>query len=284
MTLSTQSRSSGKERDTETGLDYFGARYYGSNMGRFMSADPLYIEAKRLADPQKLNLYAYARNNPLKFVDPTGLEIAVNCANKQDCNTAEQQLNDRQRTLLSWSDQNGKLVAQQTVAGPLDAQDSALLNASNDPNTTATLNVVNGSGSVTFGTYDKDNPGTNTVDVADTAKLAGAGLSPGNAIGHEILEAYSMKSGASFPDAHTNDPIPGFINGRLGLTLNGAGDGVGQQFNMRMTGTTSPTYHVDMTFRTPIPAATLNTLTPANVQTMHNIQSTQADVQEVKKQ
>jgi RHS repeat-associated protein len=53
------SQFTGKERDAETGLDYFGARYYGSNMGRFTSAYPLYIEAKRLSDPQKLNLYAY---------------------------------------------------------------------------------------------------------------------------------------------------------------------------------------------------------------------------------
>jgi len=32
-------RYTGKERDTESGLDYFGARYYGSNMGRWMSPD-----------------------------------------------------------------------------------------------------------------------------------------------------------------------------------------------------------------------------------------------------
>ena len=65
----------GKERDAETGLDYFGARYMSSAQGRFTSADPLYIEMHRLADPQQLNLYSYARNNPLKFVDPLGLDI-----------------------------------------------------------------------------------------------------------------------------------------------------------------------------------------------------------------
>ncbi|MBN9617470.1 MAG: hypothetical protein BGO25_08230 [Acidobacteriales bacterium 59-55] len=36
----------GKERDTESGLDYFGARYYSSSMGRFMSPDPLQLSAK----------------------------------------------------------------------------------------------------------------------------------------------------------------------------------------------------------------------------------------------
>jgi hypothetical protein len=48
--------STGKERDPESGLDNFGARYDSSSMGRFMSPDPLYIEAHRLADPQRLNL------------------------------------------------------------------------------------------------------------------------------------------------------------------------------------------------------------------------------------
>ena len=51
----------GKERDTESGLDYFGARYYGSSMGRFMSPDPL---GGHMENPQSLNKYAYALNNP----------------------------------------------------------------------------------------------------------------------------------------------------------------------------------------------------------------------------
>ncbi len=62
----------GKERDSESGLDYFGARYYGSSMGRFQSPDPVIITPERLANPQELNLYAYVANNPLRFIDPTG--------------------------------------------------------------------------------------------------------------------------------------------------------------------------------------------------------------------
>src|SRR6185369_10710927 len=60
-----------KERDVETGLDYFGARYYASVQGRLTSADSY---AGRLVNPQTLNLYSYVRNNPLKYVDPTGHE------------------------------------------------------------------------------------------------------------------------------------------------------------------------------------------------------------------
>jgi RHS repeat-associated protein len=66
----------GKERDTESGLDYFGARYYASSMGRFMSPDwaakveP--VPYAKLDDPQSLNLYSYVFNNPLRAVDVDG--------------------------------------------------------------------------------------------------------------------------------------------------------------------------------------------------------------------
>lgn len=70
-------RFSGKERDAESGLDYFGARYFSSPQGRFTSPDPLYFQAEMLSDPQRFNLYAYTRNNPLKFVDPTGRDIEL---------------------------------------------------------------------------------------------------------------------------------------------------------------------------------------------------------------
>ncbi|MCA1614954.1 MAG: hypothetical protein LC795_15150 [Acidobacteria bacterium] len=71
----------GKERDAETGLDYFNARYYVSSQGRFASVDPIFLKSDRLPDPQRLNLYTYARNNPLLYVDPTGEDIRVKITN-----------------------------------------------------------------------------------------------------------------------------------------------------------------------------------------------------------
>lgn len=70
-------RFTGKERDTETGWDYFGARYYGSRIGRFTTTDPAYAIQENLLDPQRWNKYAYARNNPLRFVDPDGRRVKV---------------------------------------------------------------------------------------------------------------------------------------------------------------------------------------------------------------
>lgn len=70
------SRYTGKERDTESGLDYFGARYYASNMGRWMSPDWSAKEEPvpyaKLDDPQSLNLYSYGMDNPIARVDDDG--------------------------------------------------------------------------------------------------------------------------------------------------------------------------------------------------------------------
>lgn len=72
----------GKERDTETGLDNFGARYDASSLGRFMTPDPL---GGSIANPQTLNKYSYVANNPINFTDPTGLYM---CKDSKDCSSA----------------------------------------------------------------------------------------------------------------------------------------------------------------------------------------------------
>ncbi len=71
-TLFSASRSTGKERDTESGNDYFEARYYSSAMGRFMSPDWSAKEEPvpyaKLDDPQSLNLYAVPRHNSIRAI------------------------------------------------------------------------------------------------------------------------------------------------------------------------------------------------------------------------
>jgi RHS repeat-associated protein len=93
----------GQERDSESGLDNFKARFDSSSLGRFMSPDPLgwlvwhrrsdsqerQFEAY-ISDPKNLNLYTYARNNPLVYIDPTGLYT---------CNGTEEQCADVERAL-----------------------------------------------------------------------------------------------------------------------------------------------------------------------------------------
>ncbi|HLJ29062.1 MAG TPA: RHS repeat-associated core domain-containing protein [Candidatus Angelobacter sp.] len=66
----------GKERDAETGLDCFGARYYGNWTGRFLTPDwsqkPENVRYADLHDPQSLNLYSYVRNIPISKADDDG--------------------------------------------------------------------------------------------------------------------------------------------------------------------------------------------------------------------
>jgi RHS repeat-associated protein len=68
-----QRKFAGHEFDYDTGLTYMDARYYNSSSGRFLSVDPSFLAVSAdLADPQALNAYAYARNNPVRYIDPDG--------------------------------------------------------------------------------------------------------------------------------------------------------------------------------------------------------------------
>jgi RHS repeat-associated protein len=67
----------GKPRDPEIGLDYFGFRYSNSTLGRWMTPDPAENLVASPADPQTWNQYAYVMNNPTTWTDPNGL-ICVN--------------------------------------------------------------------------------------------------------------------------------------------------------------------------------------------------------------
>jgi RHS repeat-associated protein len=80
---SARQKFTGKVRDVETRLDYFGARYFASVQGRFISPDD-FLNDTKVQDPASWNLYAYARNNPLRYIDPSGEEIyATNLTQEQ---------------------------------------------------------------------------------------------------------------------------------------------------------------------------------------------------------
>lgn len=70
-----------KERDRETGLTYFDARYSAAPLGRFTRVDPAIddLPDEAVEDPQLLHAYAFARNNPINYSDPDG-QFALNKA------------------------------------------------------------------------------------------------------------------------------------------------------------------------------------------------------------
>lgn len=167
----TRARSSdtGKERDTESGNDYFGARYYASSMGRFMSPDEPFI-GQHVDDPQSWNLYSYGLNNPVSNTDDDGHDVSV-CTNdangSQHCTemtnaqyqAAQQAGNgglnvptlDQVGTNGSGNitDANGNTVGTATYIsdGPLDPY----TNASGYALLGAASNVVNTAGSIEVG-------------------------------------------------------------------------------------------------------------------------------------
>jgi RHS repeat-associated protein len=71
----------GTEHDGESEFDYFGARYLSAVIARFTSPDP---RGGYLEHPQTLNRYAYSGNNPLRFMDPTGLDFYLQCERESD--------------------------------------------------------------------------------------------------------------------------------------------------------------------------------------------------------
>ena len=81
LTSPTEHHFTGKERDTESGLDYFGARYYASMMGRFSSPDPSGLEYADPGNPQTLNLYSYVSNQVTIHTDPDGLSWFTHTCN-----------------------------------------------------------------------------------------------------------------------------------------------------------------------------------------------------------
>ena len=161
----------GKERDSESGLDNFLARYNSSSMGRFMSPDPL--GGKRV-DPQTLNKYSYVRNNPLTFTDPTGLYTCADDQNK--CQTVADKAFEAAR-------QND-----------LQSKDKDVLRAANaygDPTKDNGVNVgfadlsKSGEGGKTVSTLGADDSGNLRANsnVTIDSKVSGSALDA--AVGHE---------------------------------------------------------------------------------------------------
>jgi RHS repeat-associated protein len=145
----------GKERDQESGLDYFEARYDASALGRFMTPDPL---GGHLVDPQSLNQYSYVRNLPTSLTDPTGLDFNLQCSgNSKTCQggktgTTSTDANGNKTftaTVIS-NDKNGNLVDQNGKDYSAQVNASGVQFTQNGGNTPSNGSWISGSNATSF--------------------------------------------------------------------------------------------------------------------------------------
>ena len=93
----------GYQYDEETDLYYLNARYYDSTIARFITEDTYYGEK---TDPLSLNLYTYAHNNPILYVDPSGHVIELS----SEATEAEKKQYERAIAYLKTSKEGKKLI------------------------------------------------------------------------------------------------------------------------------------------------------------------------------
>lgn len=170
----------GQERDDETGLDYFGARYFSGTQGRFTSPDPL-LSSGRVTMPQSWNRYAYTLNNPLRYVDPTGLY-------EYGAGTTDEQKKKFEAALQRAREQLAAIEKKYTKDSTEYKDAVRALNAYGDPNqangvTVSFATLSKGTQGDTLGTLSRT--GANTVDVRIDLKQADSGNELLATIAHE---------------------------------------------------------------------------------------------------
>ena len=181
---------SAKEKDSETGLSYFGSRYYSSDLSIWLSVDPMSDKYASLSP------YTYCANNPVKLVDPNGEEVWII---GDDVDGALNQLQNQTGLKLSISD-DGQLSYKGEIKTEIDKM---IANAIDDENITVNMiaNISNTFGDVTTevgggymgNTYEDGHVCTDQF--VSTSLLADFDLSVGDAktgltMVHELAESY----------------------------------------------------------------------------------------------
>jgi RHS repeat-associated protein len=226
-----RSISTGKERDAESGNDYFGARYYASTMGRWLSPDRAMTLKRILPNPQRWNRYAYVINNPLVNFDPDGMDdfkVFLNFLPGNIDARSQKQADAQWSQIAATARQNGHTV--EFVKPTVDNYATALQSGSHvidvghslvDPHQQDKAYGINMSGDPNLFV------GTNTVEpTMDTMPLNTLLTSPG--ITAPSVDIFSCNS-ADLSDAYISDGAHLFTgissgpNGTNDLTAIGAG-------------------------------------------------------------
>ena len=123
---------SAKEKDTETGLSYFGSRYYSSDLSIWLSVDPMSDKYPSLSP------YVYCANNPIKLVDPNGEEVIIT---GEAADEAFKQLQASTSLHLTRNEETGVVTASGKCKYDTD---KLLLSAINDKQVTVNIDAING--------------------------------------------------------------------------------------------------------------------------------------------
>jgi hypothetical protein len=226
------------------------------------------LELRRLPDPQQLNLYDYTRNNPLKLIDPLGLDITVNGSEQDEYAKRLQsdvsfRIDFGKDIKIVIVDTNGKALdkdALKALGKTLKGAEKELFNAITDEKHHVAINAIDGSKdpSVFFG---RSNGAEHTIAfgqaaLLDQPKNAG-GMTSTQLVGHETLEAYYESKGVTLVDAHNyaNRFFAGFNADPVYHTQRVQGNMVlGLIGDSRIAGTRT-TERITYEFVTPVPRA-----------------------------
>lgn len=217
----------GYQKDDESGLDFAQERYYASNHGRFTSADPIPMTSQRPSDPQKLNLYAYVRNNPLLYTDKNGLEID---ATGSEADRYVRDLEAASGLKLKRDSKTGKISI---VSAPkkLSKDGKQIQKIINDTKNVVKVEAIRdtaGTQPVLVGQFNGN--GSQTIDYDDIDKFGAqrGGSTSQSIITHETTEAYEgLTNKAALADpkgpfAASHEAAIGYENSYRGRTGLGA--------------------------------------------------------------
>ena len=127
---------SAKERDSETGLSYFGSRYYSSDLSIWLSVDPMSDKYASLSP------YVYCADNPVKLVDPNGEDYDVFITG-EGAEWVTQQLSDTYQNLNITRDQFGRLHTNVNDVSSLTKDEKLIYDAINSNNVVVNMDVTN---------------------------------------------------------------------------------------------------------------------------------------------
>jgi RHS repeat-associated protein len=186
----------GKERDAESGLDNFGARYDASSLGRFMTPDSGVDQHPE--EPQSWNLYAYARNNPLLFVDPSGEYVCGTSMTQQQCGDFQNGLDAAQQAANAAKDKYGANSDQYKDAqraidayGKAGVDSGVTIQVGDTGKYGATTTVAGGAAKTA------DNPTGQKIEVKFSAVLVGDAMSEAHEGSHTADGSAWVASGFS---------------------------------------------------------------------------------------